>query len=303
MAQYVIGINGGASHSRLAAMDKEGNIIGQSFGKATNITSETYEGVALNIQNLLDELFTSSGLELKDCAAMCIGSAGASTGDNAGQLEQILRKLGYNGKLRIMNDAELVLLSETGGCAGAIIISGTGSVGYAIDNDGGIFRAGGWGHIIDDGGSGYRIGMDAIGAALMDFDGRGERTRLTKIVSEFFDGISLDKLADYVYSDEFNKAYIAKLARLVESAAKEGDNIALEIEQKAASDLASVARALIKRAGLSKHKIVLSGSIILRNENVQRLFCEGLLKDFPEIEIVEMAEDAEIGAARLAWEI
>ena len=303
MAQYTIGIDGGGSRSRLAAMDKCGTVIGTAHGGATNISAEGYESVALTIKDLLNELFTNYDLHIQDCVAICVGSAGISTGDNAKLTEQIFRDLGYSGKLKIMNDAELVLHSETDGEAGAIIISGTGSVGYSLDNDGNIFRVGGWGHIIDDDGSGYRIGMDAIKAALMDFDGRGKKTVLTEMVSVHFGDITLDKLTSYVYGNEFSKAEIAKVARLVRDAANAGDNVAISIEKNAAKDLLTIARALINRAGLSEHKIVLSGGILLRFQNVQNVFCEGLLKEFPRMKIVKIAEGAEVGAARIAWEM
>ena len=303
MAQYTIGIDGGGSRSRLAAMDKNGTVIGEAYGGATNISAESYESVVLTINYLLNELFTNHNLDIKDCIAVCVGSAGASTGDNAKLTEQIFRDLGYNGTLKIMNDAELVLHSETNGEAGAIIISGTGSVGYSLDNDGNIFRVGGWGHLIDDDGSGYRIGMNAIKAALIDFDGRGDKTILTEMVSAHFGGITLDKLTSYVYGDSFNKAEIAKVARLVRDAANDGDKVAIAIEQKAAKGLLTIARALINRAGLSEHKIVLSGGILLRFQNVQDAFCEGLLKEFPKMQIVQIAEGAEVGAARMAWRV
>jgi len=300
MTQYVIGIDGGGSRSRLAAIDKDMKILGRSESGPTNISTETYEGVFFNIQNLLSEFCANSATSLQNCLAICIGSAGASTGENAKMITQIFRDIGYAGKLKVMNDAELVLLTETNDEPGAIIISGTGSVGYAVDKEGTVFRAGGWGHIIDDGGSGYRIGMDAIKAALMDFDGRGEKTLLTKMVEEFFGDIRLNRLTSYIYGNEFSKAKIAEIAMLVRSAASQGDSVALGIELQAAKDLLLLARSLIKLACLDDHKIVLSGSILLHNENIHRTFeCE-LRSAFPEMQIVRICEGAEIGAAHLA---
>ena len=173
---FFIGIDGGGTRSRLVAMNENMEAACHLQGGSTNIASETYEGVYTNIKNLLNELTDATQAGLASVLSLCIGSAGASTGNNAQLLEKIFRDIGYTGKLTIMNDAELVLLAATRGEPGIIIISGTGSVGYAIDKEGATHRAGGWGHLIDDAGSGYRIGMDAIQAALMDFDGRGEKT-------------------------------------------------------------------------------------------------------------------------------
>jgi len=299
--RYAIGINGGGSHSRLVAMDESMNVIGRVDGGATNISSHTYDGVLSNIQTLLDEFCKNYGVDLKDCLSICIGSAGATIGENTKLLSQIFQTIGYVGELKIMNDAELVLLAETKNEPGIIVISGTGSVGYAIDKDGEIFRAGGWGHMIDDGGSAYRIGMDAIEAALMDFDGRGEKTALTGLVTEFFGcGVPIE-IVGHVYGGEFNKTRIAEIALLVNDAAKRGDDVANKILHKAAKSLVELALALIKRAELDAHKIVLSGSVIIHNEIIRKVFEEALGKAFPEMQIVEISEEAEIGAARLAW--
>jgi N-acetylglucosamine kinase-like BadF-type ATPase len=316
---FYIGIDGGGTRSRLAAADENMNIIGRAEGGSTNIAAETYEGVFCNIKNLFEKFLRETDVSLQNCQGICIGSAGASTGNNGKLLEQIFREIGYAGKLKIMNDAELVLLAETKGKPGVIIISGTGSAGYSINKKGKIFRAGGWGHLVDDGGSGYRIGMDAVKAALMDFDGRGKKTVLTSMVAEFasaekplpnsqerngFSDLNLremsEKITGYIYGNNFTKAKIAEIAMLVNSAANQGDRVAISIEQNAAEDLINLAAALIKRAELSSHKLILNGSIILRNENIRSIFENEIRKRFPAMNISEISLSAEVGAAFLA---
>jgi len=296
--EYFIGIDGGGTRSRLAAIDKNGTVIGRHTGGSTNITSETFEGVAANIKNLIAEFNANTNTTLQNCAAICIGSAGASTGKNTKLLGQIFRNIGHKGALKIINDAELVLLAATKGQPGIIIISGTGSVGYATDKEGTTYRAGGWGHIIDDGGSGYRIGMDAIKSALLDYDGRGEKTILTKAVTEFFNQPTPDKVLGYIYGASFQKAEIAKVAMLVSNAANQGDNVSLAILQQAANDLIALAHALMKKVPAGK--IVISGSVIVQNKIVRTSFEKTIAEKYPHTQVVTMTEDAELGAAHVA---
>jgi len=302
MTQYVIGINGGGSHSRLVAIDENMKVLGRAEGGPTNIAAKSYEDVLANIQSLLDEFCSKTGANLQECIYICMGSAGASTGANGKLLEQIFRTIGYGGELKVMNDAELVLLAETKGASGAIIISGTGSVGYAVNGQGTVFRVGGWGHIIDDGGSGYRIGMDAIHSALMDFDGRGERTLLRKMITDFFGYDTTDGLTGYVYGKEFDKAKIAEVAMLVEEAATQDDNVAIQILQQASKSLVSLAHTLIKQAVLDERKIILSGSVLLNSKHIRSFFENEICKAFPKMQIVEITKVAEMGAAHLAWQ-
>ena len=301
--QYFIGIDGGGSRSRLVAINENNEVIARCEGGATNINAETYEGVFANIQNLLDKFCIVAGTSLEYCQSLCIGSAGASTGENATLLEKIFRSIGVKSRIKVINDAELVLMAATKEEPGLIIIAGTGSVGYAIDREGVTHRAGGWGHLIDDGGSGYRIGMDAIEAALKDLDGRGAKTILTAMVTEFFNQADPVQILGYIYGETFHKSKIAKIAMLVEEAANQGDSVANAIEVKAANDLITLAYALIHRAQLFAHTIVLSGSIILRGKNIRHIFESAIYKSFPNMQIMPMSESAELGAAFIAKRI
>jgi len=309
---YFIGIDGGGTKTRLVAATFDGNkqtILGRASGGSSNLAALPFDTVFANIQKLLHDLHSTSGLQLQHCRAICLGSAGATAGDNTARLTQIFRMLGYSCALNIMNDAEMVLFSQTRGQPGAILISGTGSIGYAINMAGDVRRVGGWGHLIDDGGSGYRLGMDAICAALMDWDGRGAATKLTHIVAKFFDGEKEDiadvprKITGYIYGTGFEKSKIAELAPLIRHAAEQGDVTAHTIEKNAATDLVHLAHTLIRHAGVNDcKKIVISGGVILNNSHIRKMFEAGVLTAFPLVEVVEMAESAEIGAAWLAMQ-
>jgi len=297
---YCIGIDGGGTHSRLAGIDTEMNVLGYQAGGSTNMASGTYESVYENIAKLLKGFNAETNTLPTECQGICIGSAGVSVGDNAMLLEKMFREAGFTCKVKVITDAELVLAAETKGEPGVAIISGTGSIGYAIDKSGNTLRAGGWGHIIDDGGSGYRIGMDAIQAALMDFDGRGEKTILTKMILEHFQLEKPSDILTLVYGANFNKSKIGEAAMLVKDASANGDIVAAKIEWQASNSLFGLAQALIKRAELDAHKLVISGSIITHNENIRSRFCKAIAEDFPGMLITPSSTKPELGAAYLA---
>src|SRR5699024_12039562 len=69
-------------------------------------------------------------------------------------------------KLIVENDALSVLFGMTKGDPGAILIAGTGAIGFAYDGGNNPVRGGGWGHKVGDDGSGYWIGKEAILAIL-----------------------------------------------------------------------------------------------------------------------------------------
>src|SRR5699024_3577731 len=67
------------------------------------------------------------------------------------------------------NDAIIALYSGTMGKPGIVQISGTGSITYGINEQGERSRVGGWGHFIDERGSGYGLGHDALHATFLEF--------------------------------------------------------------------------------------------------------------------------------------
>ena len=72
---------------------------------------------------------------------------------------------GAAGALRVSTDAYIAALAAHSGSPGAVIIVGTGSVGYRIEAAGHCRLVGGWGFPIGDEGSGAWIGRQHAGPA------------------------------------------------------------------------------------------------------------------------------------------
>ena len=297
---YYIGIDGGGSTSRLVATDMDFNVIGRSRGLATNPESLPKETVADNIKNLIESFNKETGTRLEECKAICIGTAGVDGDRNVALMDTIFRDIGFKGIAKIVADAAIALMAKTKGEAGIVIISGTGSIGYAIDEQGKTSRCGGWGALIDDAGSGYRIGVDALRSAFMDFDGRGPKTVLTALISKHYEITRIDEVIKLVYALPFDKSKIAQLSSLVRQAAELHDHTALAIEAQAAEDLALLAKTLIRLNKLENHTIVMSGGILLNNENIQSQFKKKVKTVYADTKITPLDVEAEMGAIYLA---
>lgn len=291
-----IGIDGGGSGSRLVAIDKNRSIIAQAEGGPTNLTALPYDTVRDNIKNLL----AKSQMSGADCKYIYMGCAGASTHDNTIRLHNILKETGYHGPATIINDAHLALLAATQGKPGIILIAGTGSIAYGMDIHGRLHRAGGWGHLIDDGGSGYRISMDAIKAALMDFDKRGPSTILTQVITQYFGVSSPDEILLHIYGHYFDKSHIAGVSILVHGAAAAGDAVAIKILDQAVTDLVALASKIFPRIGADRTSLVLSGGIILNSSYIHGAFREIIGREHPYLEIIDLPQSVAHAAAELA---
>src|SRR5690606_32133686 len=130
---------------------------------------------------------------------------------------------------------------------GLLVIAGTGSVAWGRAEDGRAARAGGWGHLLGDEGSGYALGLEALRAVVRAHDGRAPETTLRDAVLSHARARAPEELIAWAATAA--KADIAALAPRVAAAAREGDAAARAIVDRAAHDLAGHIRALHARLG------------------------------------------------------
>lgn len=139
----------------------------------------------------------------------------------------------------VVNDGVVALASGTEGKKhGIVIISGTGSIslGFNEKGDGEQQRAAGWGALLGDTGSGYMIGNNVLIAVCRAHDGRGEPTSLTEKLLKHLELNDPTDIIRWKYSD-MSWDRTAALSFLAFDAAKEGDEVAINILEKTADGL------------------------------------------------------------------
>jgi N-acetylglucosamine kinase-like BadF-type ATPase len=144
-----------------------------------------------------------------------------------------------------------------------VIISGTGSIAFGRTGRNQAARAGGWGHILGDEGSGYWIGRQALRAVARAADGRGPATALTHRVLNHFAVQQAADLIGEVYDRQLRHHTLAQLARVVQQARDEGDEVATQILEQAAHELVRAARSVVERLHMRDEafSFVLAGGV------------------------------------------
>jgi N-acetylglucosamine kinase-like BadF-type ATPase len=142
-------------------------------------------------------------------------------------------------------------------------VAGTGSIAYGRNARGEAARAGGWGYILGDEGSGYWIGRTAVRAVLREADRRGERTTLTPRLMKHFNVSRPQDLIHEVYYGGLRPTAIGALSPHVQAAYDEGDHVAAGILDGAARELTSSALSVARRLGLEDGALtfVLAGGV------------------------------------------
>jgi N-acetylglucosamine kinase-like BadF-type ATPase len=137
------------------------------------------------------------------------------------------------------------------------VILGTGFCIYT-QKSGMHRRISGWGYLLDDGGSGFNLGRDALHAYYAAYDGTGDKTLLTEEIDRLHPG-GAEKLLPYVYSE--GKRAVASFAPAVFAACERGDSIAKTILDRNVSHAASLIARAAETLDGEKIPIVLAGGL------------------------------------------
>ena len=240
--EFLIGVDGGGTGTRvlLARRDDDAVVIGRG--------SAGPSGLARGIASAWDQISRAGALAFADAGlqadvpwgacALGAGLAGVNHRPWALAFRQADPGL---ARLELETDAFTMLLGAHAGRPGAIVASGTGSVGEVWHADGRRASVGGWGFPIGDEGSGAWLGFRAMQLAQHAIDGRAEQSALARAV---WSRCGRDRDALLAWCAQANQFEYAQLAPLVFQAEAEGDATAIALLDAAAGAIAAMAQAL-----------------------------------------------------------
>ncbi len=204
------------------------------------------------------------------------------------------------------NDMVCGWAGSLGGGDGINIVAGTGSIGYG-ECGGRSARAGGWGEVFSDEGSGYWVAVEGLAAFSRMSDGR---LPIGPLHAAMRTTLALDHDIDLCQRvmgpPKMGRGEIAALAPLVVTAATDGDQAAQDILNRAAAHLTGIALALCRTLDFPGDEPVplsWSGSILTEVAAVQAEFVAQLRAagNFRFVEpLYSPAQGAALYARRLA---
>jgi N-acetylglucosamine kinase-like BadF-type ATPase len=247
-ARFVMGVDGGATKTLAAVLDLEGMALHLGHGGPSN---EDAVGAELAVQALLsaaDQAIESAGIDAAQLGAAVLAIAGTDTED----VTRNVRSARTDTWI-VVNDVVAAWATATGGGPGVAVIAGTGSNVFGVGGlgaDARAWRAGGWGHLLGDEGSGYWLGVQSLKAALRHREGSGPATALSEAALAFFGEPSVEAVAARVYSKPLTKGEIAAFAVETSRLAEQGDAVARELYERGAAELGEQIAAVIRQTGL-----------------------------------------------------
>jgi len=248
-ARYVMGVDGGATKTLAAVLDLRGPAVYLGHGGPSNEDAVGAEAAVEALLEAAEQALQQAGIDYTQLGAAVLAVAGTDTED----LAQHVRSARTDAWI-VVNDVVAAWAAATGGGPGVAVISGTGSNVFGVGGSGEhtrAWRAGGWGHLLGDEGSGYWLGVQSIKAALRDREGSGPETALSDAAPAFFEQPSVEAVAARVYSKPLTKGEIAAFAIETAKLAEGGDAVARELYERGARELAEQVVAVIVETGLA----------------------------------------------------
>ena len=252
----VIGIDAGGTKTLGVLMDDRQAVITRAQSGGSNVRSVGIDAAERNLGEVLSALLAHGGVRV-----VCIGAAGVGRADDYQQFLTLVRKhVPAETFVDLRSDAQIILRAATPQRPAMVVIAGTGSVVYG-ESDQGSVRAGGYGAVIGDPGSGYAIGLAALRATAEAVDeGVASEDILSRSVLSALQAASVDDIIGRVHRWPPDVALIASFSKLVAAAYVAGDPGARRIVTRAGEQLARLFRIVERRIRTeARLPVVLSG--------------------------------------------
>jgi N-acetylmuramic acid 6-phosphate etherase len=270
---FLLGIDGGGTKTTALLAEDDGRVLGRGVTGSSNYHAVGVDMALNTVREAVRAAFVAAHRTPSALEAVCLGLAGVGRAPDRSLFTDWAEREWPNAKRIIVNDAELVLAAGTTEGWGLALICGTGSIAYGKTRQGRTARAGGWGYLLGDEGSGYAIGLAALHHIVRAHDGRAPVTALTGVIFAHWHLTTPTDLIGYIYQPRIPRIEIAELAPLVEQVAADGDKVATEILQTAGNEIAELARAVANHLGLDEPTpCALAGGVLLNGQFTRHFF-------------------------------
>jgi N-acetylglucosamine kinase-like BadF-type ATPase len=249
--RYVLGVDGGGTKTAACIAELEpgltfprvGKILGRGFAGPGNPLSVGFSAACDNICTAIDHATAhaklNSGLDALTIHSACICLAGAGRLEEQQRMRDAMIERGIAQAVSVSGDIEPIQwaaefeaqeaanIQNQGPLFGhettpgdawercITLIAGTGSIARGVQPNANPVRAGGWGYLLGDEGSGFDIGLIALQDLCLATD---QGRPLTPLHSALLQGLSVEKASDLVgvvYQSDKPQLTIASVANVV----------------------------------------------------------------------------------------
>lgn len=292
MSRYWIGLDAGGTGSTLVVTEPDLRVRKIYYGGAIQARKMPLDDQVAVIVDYLSRVEADFGLH--SVAGFGLGIAGTGRPDERIAIESALSRLHPNLPCKVVPDSEAAHIGAFAGGDGILVITGTGSIVWGREGSD-WHRAGGFGYLIGDEGSGMKLGMEGLSAAGLAWDG-GEPTVLCELLEREHGMIDGSIMVKMVYDGGFQPS---RIALQVLEAAERGDNVCRAICERQSQLLASQVQIVARKLSTDAHRLVLWGGL-QKNAYYNALIHYAIRAAVTDAEFTSPIYEPWVGAALMA---
>lgn len=308
MSNYVLGIDAGATKSKLAIFTDEGNKIGlYSWGP---LNHESLPGSFVQLEEELGQFIRQSlqeaGIGMEQLRYAVFGLAGVDTKGQYATISAILDRIGIP-EYTLVNDGFLGVPAGSPTGYGISAINGTGESIFGLNREGRTFQIGGCGFLSSDMGGGGELSQCVFAAVYRELFRMGPKTLLTELLLRDLAVTDKHDLIETIYTKQEDPAFrIRDFNRLLFEGAAKGDAVATEAMREIAWNYAGGIACMAQELAFSKEErlpVIFAGSVFVKGEDpvLLNFVKERLMELLPGYQLEFVRFDKPPVAGAIVW--
>jgi glucosamine kinase len=294
--RYYAGIDGGQSATLSVIGDETGRILARGTSGPADEVAQSASSTRMHdaLSGALSDAVARANLPPATRFERIVAGVSGYEGQVYGKFPQL-----PTDAFTLEHDAPIAHAGAFGGEPGAIVIAGTGSVAYAVNERGASALTGGWGYLFGDEGSAFWLARDALSEAMRDQD-LGEHDELVQFALQHFRVASLRKLARSFYAGEINRSQLASFGKVVLKLAEAGNGQAARCVKGGADALVMLVMRAMERVGSQDSKVACIGGMF-KSATMRDEVAQCMRQLLPRARHVSPRYDPAVGALLLAY--
>ncbi|MBX2999720.1 MAG: hypothetical protein KF893_14470 [Caldilineaceae bacterium] len=302
--KHVLGVDGGGTKTHVVILNEDGHLLAEATSGPSNY-DDVGEAVAReNIGRAVDAARASANLSAVPFDAVFLGMAGVVSAHDRRVIHNIAEalKLAPADAIAVDHDCRIALAGGLSGRPGIVQIAGTGSSTFGMNAVGEGWRAGGWGQLLADEGSGCWLGIQAMIGAVRSYDGRLPHTPLQERILAALALDDMNEIMHKLYVEQLPRSEMARLAPLVIETAHEGDPYARSLIERGCNEMADCVLAVARRLHMDEgpSELALVGGIFQAGEIVLQPMRAAVHARLPHCRVLHAEQPPVLGAGILA---
>ena len=272
MAEYVIGVDIGASKSHLALFKSDGAFV--DLGHWGPLNYEVLPGLYAQFEEEFGqfafEVLEKNGVSIEQVSYSVLGVGGVDTKRQHAVISGILSKLKFR-QFTLVNDAFLGIPAGSTSGTGICAINGSGCTLAGINKKGEMMQIGGVGAVSADMGGGGNMGKRVISAVYSELFRKGPPTCMTSLVLNELGIASKYDYVEKIHEKTGDRTFnVYKCNRFLFEAIKQNDHVAAGILNEIAANYANGISCMIGEMHFPPEDelcVVFAGSVFVKGEH------------------------------------